>query len=547
MKNKIITISELQNLILDKTNRGRNYYEAVIPDLEEISEDELESTRNPLIDKAGTIKIQYQSDQWIYSFGTGKGVQIGDVFGFCARINGLDRIRDYFKVCGIIDGELCLGLSPIMEIKVKSDESDESDGIPPGAGKRILLPRIPLAIYPSLPAFLKALLDHFDSKQDKDILLLSTLTVLSGCFPKVYGKYARKKVHLNIYSMIAGPASVGKSVAKWSRVILEFVEDEYEKKQKMLFFPADVSFAALIENLACNDGKGIIFAFEADTLTQNFTKDWGNTTALLRQAYEHERYDNMRKGEKGKPTIINALKKPALSILLTGTPNQIASLISDTEDGLFSRFNFYQVELDPTWKSVFPNPEDENVDTSLDELLKPLKTIAYNIFQAYNKLPSATIRFDLTREQKSQLDSHFAAMSEKHKTHTNTNAIATIRRQGVVCFRLAGILTAIRIYEKPGELLICTDEDFNTAIALSNVFSQHAFSIARQLPGSFKKQLSGQKKDFFFKLPVNFNWQEAIKVGETLDMKEDLVEKYLKDFQPEYIEHPKHNMYRKVM
>ncbi len=459
------------------------------------------------------VKTQYLDDQWVYSYRKGTTDQFGEMFGFCASLKGLDRIKDFVKVCCIIDQELDLGLSPKTEIKIKSDESDESDGIPSPEDKQILLPRIPLAIYPSLPAFLKALLDHFDSKQDKDILLLSTLTVLSGCFPKVYGKYARKKVHLNLYSMIAGPASVGKSVARWSRVILEIIEDEYDKLQKMLFFPADVSFAALLENLANNDGKGIMFAFEADTLTQNFSKDWGNTTALLRQAYEHERYDNMRKGEKGKPANINTLKKPAFSILLTGTPNQVSSLIIDTEDGLFSRFNFYRVELDPTWKSVFPNMEDENVDTSLDELLKPFKTTAFEIFQAYNKLPSETIRFDLTKEQKSQLDSHFSAMSEKYKMHTRTNAIATIRRQGLICFRLAGILTVIRMYEDPGTTLICTDEDFKTAIALSDVFSQHAFCIARQLPGSYKKLLSGQKRDFYNKLPYQFNRQEAIKVG----------------------------------
>ena len=523
-----------------------DYYKNVFRNLEEISEEELVSSWNPILERESDLIISYLGDLWAYSFSVGKGQEYGDMFKLCARIKKLDHGLDFVHICGIIDRELNLGLLPETEIWIKSDESDESDGMHPPQDNRVQLPHIPISIYPRLPVFLKDLVDLFDSKQDKDLLLLSTLTVLSGCFPNIYGKYDRKEIHLNIYSMIVGAASAGKSVARWSRVILEEIEDEYDRQEKMLFFPADTSFAVLIERLKANDGKGIMFAFEADTLTQNFNQDWGNTTALLRQAYEHERYENMRKGVKGSPAIIHILKKPALTILLTGTPNQVNRLIRDTEDGLFSRFCFYRIELDPTWKSVFPDGGNEVEEKSLDDLLKPFKTKAINIFMAYNDPSDKTFKFDLTKEQKSMLNYHFSEMSARYKSHVTTNAIATIRRQGMVCFRLAGILTAVRMYEKPGDKLIATNEDFETALTLSDVFSHHAFSIARQLPGSYKKQLYGPTREFLNSLPKKFTRKEAESIGEKLGLKENTVERYLENLQPEYIEHPKRDLYRKV-
>jgi len=546
MTTKTITDKELKELILEKTNMGLDYYESVDLMMEKISAKLYRSKRNPFYMREEEVDIYWLNNQWYYKYDLGKELIIGDIFKMCARLNRLDEVKDIVKVCAIIDAELELGLMPAIEIKIKSEESETSDGTQNTTEGNPVLPRISTTINASLPEFLKDLMALFQSRQDKDLLLLSTLTVLSGCFPKVYGKYARKKIHLNIYTMIVGPASAGKSVAKWARVLMENIENAYEELGKMLFFPADVSFASLIDSLAYNLGQGIIFAFEADTMTQNFTKEWGNIHALLRQAFEHERYENMRKGEKGQRPITLILKKPALTILLTGTPNQVVSLIPDTENGLFSRFNFYQMEFDPTWNSVFPDGDDEGADISLDELLTPFKIKALDIFESYNDSATSTISFDLSREQKQRLDTHYAALSERFKMHTKTNAIATIRRQGVVCFRLAGILTAVRQYQEHGSALICTDEDFQTALTLSDIFSHHAFAIARQLPGAYQKRLFGQKGAFFRNLPKQFNRQEANKVGEDLGIKENTVEGYLKDLQPEYLEHLKHNLYKKV-
>ena len=148
---------------------------------------------------------------------------------------------------------------------------------------------IPEFIFRKLPPVLKDLMCVFQTRQDKEIVLLSCLAVFSGCIPKIYGIYAGKEYSLNIYVAIIGQAGSGKSIAGWARYIVVLIEKSYIERGKMLFFPADTSFAALLSALSRNNGTGILFAFEIDTMTQNFGKEWGNINTLLRQAFQQER------------------------------------------------------------------------------------------------------------------------------------------------------------------------------------------------------------------------------------------------------------------
>ena len=49
------------------------------------------------------------------------------------------------------------------------------------------------------------------------------------------------------------------------------------------------------------------------------------------------------------------VKFPKFSIALTGTPNQLNTLITSVEDGLFSRFMFYKYSLAPKWRDTYTN------------------------------------------------------------------------------------------------------------------------------------------------------------------------------------------------
>ena len=75
------------------------------------------------------------------------------------------------------------------------------------------------SIYDNLPEPLRDLFTTIDNPYERDILLLGTLTVLSGCMPNVIGFYDRKWVSPTLYTFIEAPAGSGKGVLSWTRLV----------------------------------------------------------------------------------------------------------------------------------------------------------------------------------------------------------------------------------------------------------------------------------------------------------------------------------------
>ena len=71
-------------------------------------------------------------------------------------------------------------------------------------------PVFPSHIYDTLPLFLKDCIKPATTNEERDILLLGTLTTLSACLPSIYGIYDGKKVMANLYLFVTAPASAGK-------------------------------------------------------------------------------------------------------------------------------------------------------------------------------------------------------------------------------------------------------------------------------------------------------------------------------------------------
>ncbi len=51
-------------------------------------------------------------------------------------------------------------------------------------------------IYENLPASLSQLLEIANNRQERDVLLLGAITVISGCLPNIYGIYDNRIVTL---------------------------------------------------------------------------------------------------------------------------------------------------------------------------------------------------------------------------------------------------------------------------------------------------------------------------------------------------------------
>ena len=80
-------------------------------------------------------------------------------------------------------------------------------------------------IYSKLPKELQLLTEDFKGRE-KDIVLLSTLGVLSNCLPNIWGYYDGDVVYPQLYIMIIAPAASGKGVMNYSRVLIEPIHDK---------------------------------------------------------------------------------------------------------------------------------------------------------------------------------------------------------------------------------------------------------------------------------------------------------------------------------
>lgn len=100
----------------------------------------------------------------------------------------------------------------------------------------------------------------------------------------------------------------------------------------MLFIPANSSSTGIAELLGANNGRGILFETEADTLSVTLKTDYGDYSELLRKAFHHESHSYYRRGNKEYLEI----PEPKLSLLISGNYNHLVKHIPNAENGLFN-------------------------------------------------------------------------------------------------------------------------------------------------------------------------------------------------------------------
>ncbi|GEO04470.1 hypothetical protein AAE02nite_21340 [Adhaeribacter aerolatus] len=362
-------------------------------------------------------------------------------------------------------------------------------------------PIIPSFVYQDLPNLLNRMCQAFNTDREKDTFLTGALVVLSGCFPVVSGLYDGVSVHTNLFGFIVAPAATGKGAMGWAKTIAlsyhkELSEEQYFPDQhgsqpsrgedierseldvsaapKILFFPANSSAPSVISALNENDERGIIFESEADTLSATLSNDWGNYSDMLRKAFHHEAISYMRKTNNEYREIA----KPQLSVCLSGTPGQVQRLIPNAEDGLFSRFIFYNFALQPKWRSVSPYAGRVN----LNEYFNLIQGEVLGLIHLVND--NVRVNFTLQDEQWEHLDNTFSIWLDEVTTSIGGNAGSAVKRLGLITFRIAMILSILRRAEtgEIGEEMECTETDFMIAMALAKTYRQHSFTMYKKMP-----------------------------------------------------------------
>jgi Protein of unknown function (DUF3987)/VirE N-terminal domain len=424
-----------------------------------------------------------------------------------------------------------------------------------------------------MPAIIRDIALKLSSDRERDTFITGALSVLSGCLYSVEGIYDGNIIYPNLYSFVIAPASSGKGVLKIARQLgdhlhkkhlkeseeakVQYERDlqEYqearregdkaaEKPEKppyiMLFVAGNSSSASLYEHLDECGGLGIICETEADTIATCFKNDWGNYSDILRRAFHHEAINYRRKTTDKKYIEV---QEPKLSVALSGTASQVQGLIKSAEDGLFSRFIFYRFHAARKWRDVSP----ANGKAALPKLIKTKAEAFTEMVEYLIKYPS---EFELTEQQWDQLNRRFDTSLKDVACFVTEEAGASVTRLGLIAFRIAMILSAVRKYEVASTdvKLICTDDHFNMAMEMVNVYMQHAMVMYKELPAA-AKALDGKLKKFFGILLPEFTRDMAKKLATEsgLNVSDSWVDKWLKRLVTYgYLVKPEYNIYRKT-
>ena len=450
--------------------------------------------------------------------------------------------------------------SGVIEVSEVEEEEEE------------ILPSFSAGLKGTLPGLLERVLDKATSDEDGDILLLGSLAALSACLPNVSGVYNGRPVWANLFLFVTARASSGKGRLALCRYLIEPIHDElrqlneaemmdYKQKMqqyncaknkadlekpeepplRMLFIPANSSATAVYQVLNDNDGQGIMFETEGDTLANTFSSDYGNYSDGFRKAFHHESVSYVRRKDR---EYVN-LKRPRLSTVLTGTPKQVLSLITDAENGLFSRFIFYYMRTKLEWQDVF----QESADGTLDEYFQGLGADFRDFYVVLKT--SGEMKFRLTPEQGKAFNLWFENVQRDFAAKYGDELIASVRRMGLITFRMAKILTTLRVMEHGAfdAELWCLDEDFNSAMKIAQVLIEHTAKVFRELPkvatgnGS---QKTIRKQAFWEKLPDEFDRKTFVDVSAGLGIPLSTAERSVKKWCEEgLVERVDQGKYRK--
>lgn len=379
-----------------------------------------------------------------------------------------------------------------------------------------------------LPHIIKEIAACANSAEDADILILGTIVTLSSCLPNIYGIYGDRVVYPNLFLFVTAPASAGKGRLTLCRKLVQPIQDELQPKK--LIIPANSSATMVYQILAENDGRGLMFETEGDTLANIFASDYGNYSDGFRKAFHHEPISYMRR--KGNEQV--ELLQPKLSTVLSGTPRQIASLIPDTENGLFSRFIFYYVDFKLTWLNVFASGNETSIDEVFDG-------IGSRILDLYQNLNNTEVRFSLTSRQKEAFNSYFQNAQLHYHNKLGDDFIASVRRMGLITYRIAMVLSVIRMIDENDfpALLYCHDGDFECAIIISRTLLQHTERVYTELSNHDLCRPAGQgqnrRSQLLDLLPDEFGTATAQELAAKLNIPRRTVERYLAEWNKEGI------------
>ena len=432
------------------------------------------------------------------------------------------------------------------------------------------LPILPESLYRSLPPFIQEVVNCSISIEDREIVLLGTIGCFSACFPNVCGLYDEHIVFPNLYLFLVADAGVGKGALNLCRELVapinnrlheetrqlmidyksQLAEYQQNKKkctdlvepaqppQKTLIIPANSSASAFMSLLSDNEGIGLLFETEGDTLSQTLKSEHGNYSDVLRKGFHHETISLSRR----KDREFLELQSPRFSVVLSGTPKQVQRLIPDEEDGLLSRFIYYFIPFRRGIRNVFAT---DCISKSKHVAFKQLGERFLGLHDKFINL--GVVEIVVPRYHVLLFYTWLTKLNDECCEEIDNGMQGLVRRMGLIAYRLMMLFTIIRSFDESlprirspdGNLMFeCTEDDFFSALCISETLLYHSAYIYVKLSSQgVRKSLplhesgvNARRYAFFNFLPESFDRATYDRIVEERNENASTASKWIEKF-----------------
>ncbi len=357
----------------------------------------------------------------------------------------------------------------------------------------------------SLPESIQQMIGLAATPEERDIILMATLTAASACVPNLYFRYGPtgKKYYANLQCFILAAAASGKGIANQALEMVRVLDEQYP-----MLIAGDSTLAAFYKALEEQNGCGYMHESEGSVITDIWKNAAANYNTALRKAAEHEAIS------RNRVKSASEIKNPRLSMLLTGTFGQYKALVPSVENGYFSRL--LTIVIPGT------NGFDKRYVSSKGTQSAVPMVVGQRLLRTYEALMENGEReWSLTDAQKERLGEHLETEYGTLIGLLGDNFHSAVIRMAVQIERIAMILTAMRgdtseyYSDKTDAVLYCSDDDYETAEFIGNKLLLHMASAYRMIDGDAQDVVPeikpiDQRKVLFKQLKAEYALNELI-------------------------------------
>ena len=424
------------------------------------------------------------------------------------------------------------------------------------------VPCLPDELFARVPDFLKRGLMHVRNKRERDILLLSMITNISGCLPGVRMNYGGMVYSADLYLVALAGSGRGKGVMQLAAILPAAIQgyydelnrkDEREYRQKLLKWNLEERLAAqekrvpdldqcpempverilkvapnisksqLILALEAGGAVGLVMnASELDMISSAMHQEYGKHDDVMRAASQHEEVSSYFKTDHRLVVVSD----PHLALCASGTPAQLHKFISSLENGMYSRVAFYVGQAPWEYKSA--NPGKVRLD-----MRAYFKGMGEELLRMFIFLSGSPTEVVFTEEQWKEHTERFRTYLREVVAEDDDSPGAIVLRHGLMMARIAMVLTALRKCEPQWNTSEwkCSDEDFRTAMQIVDVLLEHSLLLSTSMDDT-----AGRIRPVkaFFKLrpilrtmPREFTYSELMAAANEAGLPTASVKRYL--------------------